>query len=58
MDNVHIENLHRKVIRYGIKKLAREMNKSESTLRNELTQQPGFKLGYADGMRILQILRN
>ena len=40
--------------RYPIKKLASELNKAESTFRNELTQQPGYKLGFWDAVMAIR----
>ena len=40
--------------RYPIKKLAFELDKGESTLRNELTQQPGYKLGLITALNIMK----
>ena len=39
---------------YPIKALASEMGKGESTLRNELTQQPGYKVGIMDAIQIMK----
>jgi len=39
---------------YPIKALAPEIGKGESTLRNELTQQPGYKLGLMTSILIMQ----
>jgi len=39
---------------YPIKALAPEIGKGESTLRNELTQQPGYKLGLLDAILIMK----
>lgn len=39
---------------YPIKALADEIGKAESTLRNELTQQPGYKLGLKTATLILK----
>jgi len=39
---------------YPIKALASEIDKAESTLRNELTQQPGCKLGLTTAILILK----
>jgi len=39
---------------YPIKALAPELDKGESTLRNELTQQPGYKLGLTTAILIMQ----
>lgn len=39
---------------YPIKALAPELNKGESTLRNELTEQPGCKLGLTTSLLIMQ----
>lgn len=38
---------------YPIKALADELGKAESTLRNELTRQPGYKLGLITSLLIL-----
>ena len=43
---------------YPIKALAPEMGKGESTLRNELTQQPGYKLGLMDAIQIMKKTEN
>lgn len=43
---------------YPIKAIAPEMGKSESTLRNELTQQEGYKLGLITAYQILKITGN
>ena len=43
---------------YPIKALAPEMGKGESTLRNELTQQPGYKLGIMDAVLIMKKTSN
>lgn len=40
--------------RYPIKALAEEVDKAESTLRNELTQQPGYKLGLVTAAKIMK----
>ncbi|MDX9788863.1 MAG: hypothetical protein RBT11_18955 [Desulfobacterales bacterium] len=40
--------------RYPIKRLAGDLNKAESSLRNELTQQNGYKLGLWDAVLIMQ----
>ena len=39
---------------YPIKALAPDINKAESTLRNELTQQPGYKLGLMTAILIIK----
>lgn len=39
---------------YPIKALAVEIGKAESTLRNELTQQPGYKLGLQTALLIMK----
>jgi hypothetical protein len=39
---------------YPIKALADEIGKGESTLRNELTEQPGYKLGLRTAVLILR----
>jgi len=39
---------------YPIKALADEIGKGESTLRNELTEQPGYKLGLRTAVMILR----
>ena len=39
---------------YPIKALAPEIGKGESTLRNELTQQPGYKLGLITAIMIMK----
>jgi len=39
---------------YPLKAMAFELGKGESTLRNELTQQHGFKLGLLDAILILK----
>ena len=38
---------------YPVKALAFEIDKAESTLRNELTQQPGYKLGLLTAVLIM-----
>lgn len=38
---------------YPIKALAPDIGKGESTLRNELTQQPGYKLGLMTAFQII-----
>lgn len=43
---------------YPIKALAPELDKAESTLRNELTEQPGYKLGLRTALLIIKITRN
>ena len=43
---------------YPIMALAPEMGKGESTLRNELTQQPGYKLGLMDAIQIMKKTEN
>ena len=43
---------------YPIKALAPEMGKGESTLRNELTQQPGYKVGIMDAVLIMKHTRD
>jgi len=40
--------------KFGMKTLAWEMDKAESTFRNELSQQPGYKLGLITAIRIMQ----
>lgn len=40
--------------RYPIKALAPELDKAESTLRNELTRQPGYKLGISTAVMIMK----
>jgi len=40
--------------RYPIKALADEIGKAESTLRNELTEQPGYKLGLRSAVLIMR----
>ena len=40
--------------RYPIKALAEEVDKAESTLRNELVQQPGYKLGLVTAVKIME----
>lgn len=40
--------------RYPIKALAADINKAESSLRNELTQQHGYKLGIWDAVLIMK----
>jgi len=40
--------------RYPIKALCDELNKAESTLRNELTQQEGYKLGLRTSIQIMK----
>lgn len=44
--------------RYPIKALAGEVDKGESTLRNELTCQPGYKLGIVTSLRIMDKTRD
>lgn len=39
---------------YPIKALADELGKGESTLRNELTEQPGYKLGMRTAVLIMR----
>jgi hypothetical protein len=43
---------------YPMKALAPELDKGESTLRNELTQQPGYKLGLTTAILIMQKTHN
>lgn len=40
--------------RYPVKALAEEVDKAESTLRNELVQQPGYKLGLVTAIKIME----
>ena len=40
--------------RYPMKALAPKVGKAESTLRNELTQQPGYKLSLTTAIMIMQ----
>lgn len=44
--------------RFPIKKLAADINKAESSLRNELTQQHGYKLGLWDAVLIMKKTRD
>lgn len=53
MDEI-IDLLDSAAKRYPIKALAPEIGKGESTLRNELTQQPGYKLGLVTAIMIMQ----
>ena len=43
---------------YPVKALAPEIGKAESTLRNELTQQDGYKLGLLTAYQILKITKD
>lgn len=40
---------------HPIKALASDLGKGESTLRNELTQQPGYKLGLVTAIQIIKM---
>ena len=44
--------------RHPIKALAAEIGKGESTLRNELTEQPGYKLGLQTALLIMSRTKN
>lgn len=44
--------------RYPLKALCDEIGKAESTLRNELTEQPGCKLGLRTSLQILKTTRD
>lgn len=44
--------------RFPMKRLAGDINKAESSLRNELTQQHGYKLGLWDAVLIMKRTRD
>jgi len=45
------------VKRYPMKALADDMGKRYGTLANELSDQPGWKLGFADALKIIALTR-
>jgi regulatory protein CII len=57
MDELH-DTLDAAAKGHPIKALAPEIGKAESSLRNELTQQPGYKLGLVTAIQIMKTTKN